>query len=79
MDSVAVLRWIDSGTLAAGEDAVAAVLEEALRAAVESNGLTPRGAMRIRPTRPGEYPQAEVGRPADDPGAVLHLAEVDTA
>jgi hypothetical protein len=78
MESIAVLRWIDAATLEAGEDAVVAVLEDALHAAVEANGLTASGTMRVRPVRPGEYPQAEAAQPDDDPGAVLHLAEVDT-
>jgi hypothetical protein len=78
MESIAVLRWIDAATLEAGEDAVVAVLEEALEAAITANGLTASGTMRVRPTRPGEYPQAEAARPDDQPGAILHLAEVDT-
>ncbi len=77
--TTSVLRWIDAATLEAGEDAVVAVLEEALSTAVAANGLTASGIMRVRPTRPGEYPQAEAARPADQPDAVLHLAEVDTA
>ena len=79
MDSVAVLRWIDSATLAEGEDAVVAVLEAALREAVSANGLIASGPMVVRPSSVEEYPQTEAGRPADDPGALLHLAEVDVA
>ena len=78
LESLAVRRGIDPATLEAGEDAVVAVLEEALQAAVAANGLTASGTMRVRPTRPGEDPPAEAARPGDQPGAVLHLAEVDT-
>jgi len=74
---VAVLRWIDTATLAEGEDAVVAVLEEALREAVASQGVETHGPMRVRATTVDEYPHAASGRPEHDPGAVLHLAEVD--
>lgn len=77
MESVAVLRWISSGTVARGEDAVVAELEPALIDAVRGNGLTPRGDMRVRQVDPSEYPQTLAAKPDDDPGAMLHLAEVD--
>lgn len=77
MESVAVLRWVPSTVLAQGEDAVVALLEEALSEAVHANGLTPTGSLHVREVAPDEYPQAHAGRPDDDPGAVLHLAEVD--
>lgn len=77
MESVAVLRWVPSATLLEGEDAVATLLETALAEAVAGNGLTARGSFTIRQVAAGEYPQADAARPDDDPGALLHLAEVD--
>jgi hypothetical protein len=75
-ESIAVLRWIPSTTLAAGEDAVADLLETALAEALHGSGLVASGPFRIRAVQPGEYPEADAGRPDDDPGALLHLAEV---
>jgi hypothetical protein len=77
VESIAVLRWIDGPTLARGEEAVVAELEDALRAAVASQGVETQGPMRIRSTTVDEYPHAASGRPEHDPDAVLHLAEVD--
>jgi hypothetical protein len=77
MESVAVLRWISSETVARGEEAVVAELEPALIDAVRGNGLTPSGDMSVRQVDPSEYPQTIAAKPADDPGALLHLAEVD--
>lgn len=79
MESVAVLRWVDSTTIAKGEDAVVAELEPALVDAVHGNGLTPTGPMRVRQVDPTEYPQTLTAKPDLDPGARLHLAEVDIA
>lgn len=79
MESVAVLRWVDSATIAKGEDAVVAELEPALEDAVRGSGLTPTGPMRVRQVDPTEYPQALTAKPDLDPGALLHLAEVDIA
>lgn len=77
MESVAVLRWVASETLAAGEDAVVDLLEAALSDAVNSSGLIPTGQMVVRQANPEQYPQTLAARPQDDPGALLHLAEVD--
>jgi hypothetical protein len=76
-ESMAVMRWIGSELLAQGEEAVRAHLEDALADAVGSNGYAPQGEIRIRTVGDDEYPQVTAARPVDDPGAVLHLAEVE--
>lgn len=75
-ESIAVLRWVPSEVLAEGEDAVVALLEEALASAATGAGITPAGMVEIRPADPDRYPHVKAARPDDDPGAVLHLAEL---
>ena len=75
-ESIAVLRWVPSEVLAAGEQAVVTLLEDALREAAVGAGLTAAGTLKIRPSSVSEYPHAMAGQPADDPGALLHIAEL---
>lgn len=75
-ESIAVLKWVPSDLLAQGEDAVIEQLEESLRDAAAAAGLTASGTLKVRQVGNDEYPHMMSVRPSDDPGAVLHMAEL---
>ena len=75
-ESIAVLKWVPSTVLAQGEDAVIALLETSLREAAAGAGIPPQGTLRVRPVGVNEYPHAMASQPTDDPGALLHMAEL---
>jgi len=75
-ESIAVLKWVPSTLLADGEEAVVAALEESLRDAAAAAGLTATGTLKVRQIGIDEYPHMMSVRPSDDPGALLHMAEL---
>ncbi len=77
IESVGLLRWVPSHIVQQGDAAVSSLLETALAETVRAQGVVPSGSMRVKKVQPSSYPHAAAGKPDNDPGAQLHLVDID--